>query len=106
MTFVIKNVHVIFFSKLNNLIHKIICVKNNFYSASIENENGAVATRSKFVRCERNQKIHKLKKRQQRGIGDLLKCDPMFLFFITIKLKTFRVTQNETPKTVKNTCLC
>ena len=40
MTFDIKNVHVIFFFKLKNLIHELIFVKNNFYTASIKNDNG------------------------------------------------------------------
>ena len=31
----------------------------------------------------------------------MLKCAPIFLFFISMKLKVFRVTQNETPKIAK-----
>ena len=31
------------------------------------------------------------------GIEDLLNCALMFLFFISMKLKAFCVTQNETP---------
>ena len=34
-----------------------------------------------------------------------MNCAPMFLFFISIKLKAFRVTQNDTPKIAKNVCL-
>ena len=41
------------------------------------------------------------KKGRHRGIEDLLKCAPMFLFFILMKLKAFCVTQNDTPKIVK-----
>ena len=36
-----------------------------------------------------------------RGIKCFLKFAPTFLFLILIKLKAFRVTQNETPKMVK-----
>ena len=50
------------FSKLNTVIHKLICVNNDFYPASIKNENGAVATRKISMQRERKQKIHQLKK--------------------------------------------
>ena len=46
-----------------------------------------------------------LKHVQHRGIEEFLNCAPMFLFFISMKLKTFRVTQNETPKMGKNSSL-
>ena len=40
-----KNGHAIFFSELKTLIHKIICVKNNYYPATIKNDNGDDAMR-------------------------------------------------------------
>ena len=43
----------------------------------------------------------KLKKGRYSWIGDFLNCATMFLFFISIKLKVFRVTENETRKMVK-----
>ena len=33
------------FFELKNLIHELICVKNNFYPASIKTKNGAVSMR-------------------------------------------------------------
>ena len=30
------------FSKIETLIHELICVKNTFYAATIKNDNGAV----------------------------------------------------------------
>ena len=46
-----------------------------------------------------------IKNVQYRGIEDFLNCAPMFLFFYSMKLKLFRVTQNETPKMAQNVCL-
>ena len=53
------------------------------------------------MRGKRKQQLHQLKKLQRRVIEDLLNCALMFLFFILVKLKAFRVTQNETPKKEK-----
>ena len=52
---------------------------------------------SLFVQRERNQQLHKFKKLRHSLIEDLLYCATAFLFFISIKLNTFCVTQNETP---------
>ena len=53
------------------------------------------------VRRERSQQLHELKVGRHRGIEDLLNCAPRLLFFISMKLKVFRVTHNDTPKMVK-----
>ena len=50
------------FFELKNLIHELIYVKNTFYPASVKNDNGAIATRKKIVRRERNQQRCQLKK--------------------------------------------
>ena len=55
-----------------------------------------------FLQREWNQPLHQIKKGQHIGIEDFLHCAPTFLLFISIKLKAFRVTQNDTPKMIKN----
>ena len=62
MTLNMKSWHAGFFSELKTLIHELICVINNFYPASIKNNNGAVTTRKSFVRREQKQQLHQLKK--------------------------------------------
>ena len=84
--------------KWKTLIYDLICVENNFYPATIKNDNGAVVTRIFFVQKKWKQQLHQSKERRHRGIEGLQKCSPIFLFFISIKLKAFHVTQNETPK--------
>ena len=42
-----------------------------------------------------------VEKGKHRGIEDVMNCALMFLFLISMKLKAFCVTQNETPKMVK-----
>ena len=51
------------FPKFKTLIHGLISVNNIFNTATIKNENGAVAMTDFFVRCERNQQLHQIKKR-------------------------------------------
>ena len=51
---------------------------------------------------EKKQHPPPKKKVQDKEIEDLINCAPMFLFFYSIKLKAFCVTQNETPKMAKN----
>ena len=53
------------FSESKTLIHKLICVKNNFYPASIKKDNGGRRNEKK-LRCKRNQQLHRLKKVKHR----------------------------------------
>ena len=54
-----------------------------------------------FVQLKHNQQLHQILKRRRIWIEDLLNCEDLILFFISIELKAFCVTQNETPKMVK-----
>ena len=73
----------------------------NFFPASIKNDNGSFAMRNIFVRRKRNQKLHQFLKGWRKDIEDFLNCALTFLFLISIKVKDFLVTQNDTPKMVK-----
>ena len=88
-----------YFSKLKTIVNEISFVNNNFKPATIKNDNGAVVMRKILVQRKRNQQLHQ--KNRHKGIEDLLICAPMYFLNLT-KLKTFRVTQNETPKMEKN----
>ena len=43
ITLDMKDGRVRFSSKFKTVLHKLICVKNNVYPATIKNDNGAVA---------------------------------------------------------------
>ena len=77
-------------------------LKSMIYELTIKNDNGASAMSKIFVRREWKLQLHQLKKGKPRRIEDWLKCAPMFLFFISMKLKASHVTQNKTPKMEKN----
>ena len=84
------------------LTYELICVKYNFYPATTKNDNRAVLTRKLWFNTNGRNNYTNLKEGQHRGIEDLLNCSTTFLFFsISVKLKVFRVTQNETSKMAK-----
>ena len=89
------------FSKIKDLNTWANLCKDVFYLATIKNDNRAVAIGKQFVQRKQNQHLHQFKKVRHRGIKDSLNCDLMFLFIIPMKLKTFRITQNDTPEMVK-----
>ena len=66
------------FSRLNTLIHNLMCVEKVINTASIKNYNGFVATKKHFVRRKWNQPIRQQKKVRHRGIEDLINCAPIF----------------------------
>ena len=51
-----------FTPKLKTLIYELICVNNNFYPATIINDNGAIAMSEKKLQLKRKQQLHKFKK--------------------------------------------
>ena len=55
-----------------------------------------------WVWRERNQQLNQLKKGQHRGIEDLLKSSPMFLFFYFNEIEDVSSYTKETPKMAKN----
>ena len=74
-----------------------------FYPASIKNYNGAVALRIGLcVTWMEPTTPSRSSKGRNNWIGYLLNFVTLFLFLILIKLKAFCITQNETPKMVKN----
>ena len=54
----------------------------------------------RYLTCLQQQ-INQFKNWRRKDIEVLLNCALLFLFFILIKLREFRVVQNEIPKTVK-----
>ena len=70
-------------------------------SSNHKKDNGNTKMRIFFVRRKPNQELI-YKKGQRTLIEEFLNCGTFFLFFIYIKLKAFRVTQNETLKIEKN----
>ena len=72
-----------------------------FYPESIKNDNGAVAMSNIFMQCRRSQQINQFKNWRRKDVEVLLNCALLFLFFILIKLREFRVVKNEIPKMVK-----
>ena len=95
-----------FVSKLKTLIHELICVKNNFYPATIKNENRAAEVRKKLCGAKGTNNSIKLKKGnigEYKNFRAVPLCSSFFL--IMMKLKEFCVTQNDTPKMVKNVSL-
>ena len=49
------------FPHIETLIYVLICFKNDFYPATIKNDNGFAAMRKFFVRHERKQQLHQFK---------------------------------------------
>ena len=102
MTLIMKNGRARCPPKLKTLTYYPICVKNNFFPASIKNDNEAVTMRKRFVKHKQDHQLRQFLKSTtyvNRRPTDL--C-PHILVFILIKLKVFHITQNETPKMEKN----
>ena len=101
MTLNMKNRCAIFFW-IEDLYRRANLCENNFHPVSIKNDNESIEAR-KIVGRERNQQLHQLKKLELKGIEEFLNCALTFLFLcVSSKLKKFCVTQNHTPKMVKN----
>ena len=91
------------FPKLEFFIYELICVKNDFYPETIKNDNGAVVMRKFVLRRGRKQQLYKFKKRTtqlNRRLSELYNY--VLVFCISMKLKAFHVTHNETPKMANN----
>ena len=57
----IWNIGVPDFPGLKALIHELIYVKNDIYSATIKYDNGAIAMRNFFVKLKCKQQLNQLK---------------------------------------------
>ena len=57
------------FPKLKSLSYELICVINNFYPATIKNDNEAAAMRKFLVRRKWRQQLHQLKKDDIRALN-------------------------------------
>ena len=88
-----------FLSRLKTLIHELICV--NFFNQHPSKMTIEPSQWEKNCAMRTEPTTPSIKKGRHMIIEDLLKCALMLLFFISIKLKVFRFTQNETPKMVK-----
>ena len=62
MSLNIKYWRAIFILKLKTLTYELISVKDNFYLATIKNDNGAIAMGIFFVRKKWKQQLYQLKK--------------------------------------------
>ena len=69
-----------YFFQMKDLDTRANFCENMFYPASIKNDNGSVAIIFFWYDTKRTNNYINLKKGQHRGIEDLLKCAPTFLF--------------------------
>ena len=90
------------FPKLKTLIHNTIFVKNDFYSSTIKMKMDSSQWGKIWCNVNETNNSIEINQKRHRGIENFLSCAPMFLFFpFCMKLKAFRVTQNDTPILVK-----